>query len=106
LTGDTTRFKKVFIHQFTPLLYRWVAKHDFNDLGWMVWGADLYNLPAVDAPLYEELTGLRFVRRQHSLQDLLYRLKVLLLHHRFRKEAYKKVRHVLTWMAGEYEFAM
>lgn len=105
LTRDTSSYQNVFIHQFTPLLYRWVAKHHFNNLGWMVWGADLYNLPSVHAPLYEELTRLRFIERQRSIQDFLYRVKVRMLHNRFRKEAYEKVDYVLTWMTGEYKFA-
>lgn len=105
LTGDTGHYEKVFIHQFTPLLYRWVAKNRFRELNWMVWGSDLYNLPFVDAPLYETLTLRQYVKQKISLQGFLYRAKVYLLHHRHRKEAYRKVSNVLTWMDSEYDFA-
>ena len=48
LVGNTFEYEKVFIHYFTPLLYRWVATHKFRELNWMVWGGDLYNLPGLD----------------------------------------------------------
>ena len=105
LTGKTQDYDRVFIHQFTPLLYRWVSTHSFNELNWMVWGADLYNLPAVDTLLYEDLTLKRYVKRRFSLQDFLYRSKVFFLHERFRSVAYSKVKNVLTWMESEYDFA-
>ena len=106
LTGDTSAYEKVFIHQFTPLLYRWVALNTFQELNWMVWGSDLYNLPSVNIPLYEELTSTRYFERKGSLHAVLYRLKVSLFHERYRKKAYAKVRHVLTWMGCEHEFAL
>jgi hypothetical protein len=105
LVGDTTAYEKVFIHLFTPLLYRWVAAHEFRQLNWMVWGVDLYNLPSVHAPLYENLTLGQYIRKHPSLNDFLYRAKVWVLHERFRSRAYSKVDHVLTWMKTEQEFA-
>jgi dTDP-N-acetylfucosamine:lipid II N-acetylfucosaminyltransferase len=106
LTGDTASYKKVFIHQFTPLLYKWVAKNEFRELDWMVWGADLYNLPSVRLALYEPKTRSGYIWKKVSLQDLLYRTKVKLLHGRHEKTAYAKVNNVLTWMTSEYEFAL
>ena len=105
LTADTASFEKIFIHQFTPLLYRWVAKNQFRSLHWMVWGSDLYNLPFIDAGLYEKLTLDLFFRRNFSVKQFLYRLKISLLHRRYREIAYSKVKKVLTWMTSEYDFA-
>ncbi|HEX8038516.1 MAG TPA: TDP-N-acetylfucosamine:lipid II N-acetylfucosaminyltransferase [Chryseosolibacter sp.] len=106
MTGDTAEYEKVFVHFFSPLLYRWVATRSFQELNWMVWGADLYNLPSVRAPLYEDLTLKRYVRGTFSMNDFLYRAKVAVLHERFRDRAYAKVDNVLTWMTREYEFAI
>ena len=103
--GNTAEYDAVFIHQFTPLLYRWVATNDFKALNWMVWGADLYNLPGIAAELYEELTLSQYIRSKFSLERMLYQLKVLFLHQRFKNAAYKKVRRVLTWMSTEFDFA-
>jgi hypothetical protein len=102
--GDTLQYEKVFIHYFTPLLYRWVAQHSFKELNWMVWGGDLYNLPGLDHTCYEPMT-LEYVRKDRSLKTLLYHLKVLLAQRPFRKAAYQKVRNILTWMQQEYAFA-
>jgi dTDP-N-acetylfucosamine:lipid II N-acetylfucosaminyltransferase len=104
LAGDTKYYSKVFIHQFTPLLYRWAAANSFQELNWMVWGSDLYNLAFVNTPLYEKLTK-RYLHRRWSMKSFLYRMKVSFLHDRYRKEAYSKVANVLTWMASEYDFA-
>lgn len=106
LTGDTAFYDKVFIHQFTPLLYRWVACHDFRELNWMVWGADLYNLPSVNTQLYENLTLTKYVKRNFPWQDFLYRAKVSIFHGAYTDRAYAKVRNVLTWMTSEYNFAL
>ena len=105
LTGATQDYQNVFIHQFTPLLYRWVATHDFNKLNWMVWGSDLYNLPFLKTGLYEELTKTQYIDRRISLQHFLYEMKVRLLHDRYREKAYSKVDGVLTWMTSEFRFA-
>src|SRR5688500_16170488 len=106
LTGPTGTYRKVFIHQFTPLLYRWVATRQFRELNWMVWGSDLYNLPSVKTELYEPRTLRRYIKGKFSLYDFLYRAKVALLHEAFRRRAYQKVSHVLTWMKSEYDFAL
>jgi hypothetical protein len=106
LAGDTLAYDRVYIHQFTPLLYRWVVNHNFNELNWMVWGADLYNLPSVKTALYEKITLTRFVNRNFSLRNLAYQVKVLLLHSQYEDKAYAKVSNVLTWMASEYNFAL
>lgn len=106
LTADTASFEKVFIHQFTPLLYRWVAQKQFQNLNWMVWGSDLYNLPFIDAGLYEKLTFDLFFQRNFSVKQFLYRAKVSLLHHRHHEIAYGKIKNVLTWMTSEYDFAI
>jgi dTDP-N-acetylfucosamine:lipid II N-acetylfucosaminyltransferase len=106
LTGETHTYRGVFIHQYTPLLYKWVATNDFNELNWMIWGADLYNLPDLQSGLYERLTLTRYVHQKFSLHDFLYRSKVFLLHDRYKKGAYAKVTHVLTWMTSEFNFAI
>lgn len=105
-TGDTQQYERVYIHQFTPLLYRWVANHHFKELNWMVWGADLYNLPSVHAHLYEKLTLTEYIKRRFTFQDFAYRAKVAILHDVYRNKAYAKVKHVLTWMSSEYKFAI
>lgn len=104
-TGDTATYDKVFIHQFTPLLYRWAALREFRQLNWAVWGADLYNLPFNQKNLYESLTLARFVSKSFSWNEFLYRAKVSLLHDPYRDAAYRKVSNILTWMTTEYEFA-
>ena len=106
ITGDTSKYENVFIHQFTPLLLRWVATHDFRKLNWMVWGADVYNLPFIATELYEPLTQKGYAEGGFSLQDFLYRMKVKILHEKYRKQAYAKVDSVLTWMNSEYQFAI
>lgn len=106
LIGNTFEYEKVFIHYFTPLLYRWVATHKFRELSWMVWGGDLYNLPRLDSLCYEPLTFSKYVKRNRSFQRRLYNVKVLLTQTAFRKNAYSKVRNVLTWMSEEYKFAI
>lgn len=105
LVGKTLNYGKVFIHYFTPLMYRWVARHQFNELNWMVWGGDLYNLPSLDRECYEPITYEKFVKRNKSLQSKLYNLKVMLTQSPFRKKAYSRVTNVLTWMKEEYRYA-
>lgn len=105
LVGDTAQYDGVFIHQFSPLLYKWVATHAFKQLDWMVWGADLYNLPFVRAELYAPLTQRYYVGRNTSIHHWLYLAKVWLLHARYRRQAYSRVNHVLTWMKSEFDFA-
>src|SRR5690606_40723105 len=83
------------------LLFRWVATHDFRQLGWMIWGADLYNLPFVKMPLYERQTLREYVRGTFSIQNFLYRAKVRFLHERWKEAAYGKIDQVLTWMTSE-----
>lgn len=104
--GDTDQYDKVFIHYFTPLLYRWVASHKFRELNWMVWGGDLYNIPALDHLCYEPLTLEKYVKKDWSAQTLLYQSKVLITQALFRKKAYSKVKNILTWMNEEYQFAL
>jgi dTDP-N-acetylfucosamine:lipid II N-acetylfucosaminyltransferase len=106
ITGDVSTYKNVFIHQFTPLLFRWVVANNFRKLNWMVWGADIYNLPFVTTKLYEPLTQKRYAEGRFSLQNFLYRLKVKILHDKYRKQAYAKIDNVLTWMNSEYDFAI
>jgi dTDP-N-acetylfucosamine:lipid II N-acetylfucosaminyltransferase len=102
--GDTLQYKKVFIHQFSPLMYRWVAMNKFQEINWMVWGGDLYNLPFVKHDFYEPAT-LEFIRKHPSGVNWLYLLKVYLTSMPFRKKAYSKIRSVYTWMSSEYAFA-
>jgi dTDP-N-acetylfucosamine:lipid II N-acetylfucosaminyltransferase len=104
--GDTLAYNKVFIHYFTPLLYRWVATNKFQELNWMVWGGDLYNLSALDHTSYEPLTLARFIKKNRSIHNRLYDFKVWATQSRFRKRAYSKVKNVLTWMREEYNFVL
>ena len=62
LVEDTLQYNKVFIHQFSPLMYRWVAENKFQELNWCVWGADIYNLPGIAKEFYEPLTWKRHSR--------------------------------------------
>jgi len=104
LVGDTNQYEKVFIHQFSPLMYRWVALNDFNELNWMVWGADLYNLPGLEDQFYEPLTR-SYVKSTWNIDELLYKTKLLVTSTWFKKEAYGKIDNLLTWMDGEFSFA-
>lgn len=103
--GDTYSYEKVFIHYFTPLLYRWVASRKFKEVNWMTWGGDVYNLPGLDRYCYEPLTIERYVKKNRSWQHFLYSLKVFVLHSAFEKKAYSKIANILTWMEEEYQFA-
>ncbi|HYC86185.1 MAG TPA: TDP-N-acetylfucosamine:lipid II N-acetylfucosaminyltransferase [Chryseosolibacter sp.] len=105
LVGQAQVYDKVFLHQLTPLMYRWVASRAFRELNWMVWGTDLYNLPFLDYDFHEVETR-RYVRKnKFDYRDVLYRLKVYLTNMIFMRKAYSKVDFVLTWMSSEYEFA-
>ncbi len=106
LVEDTAEYQKVFLHYFTPLLYRWVARHRFKELNWMVWGGDLYNLPSLDRMCYEPITFEKYIKKNWSVDKLLYDLKVWTIHAPFKKKAYRKVNFVLTWMKEEYQFAL
>jgi dTDP-N-acetylfucosamine:lipid II N-acetylfucosaminyltransferase len=105
LTGDTRAYDKVVIHQFSPLMYRWVATNNFKNLSWCIWGGDLYHLPGISSDVYEKRTWSEFVQKQFSLKDLLYKSKVYLTNLPFRGTAYGKVLNVLTWMETEYQYA-
>lgn len=104
LVGDTREYDKVFIHQLSPLMYRWIARHSFRELNWMTWGTDLYSLPFVRYNFYEPLT-LVYKQKRKFQSGLLYLLKVYLTNMPFRTIAYSKIDHVLTWMESEFEFA-
>lgn len=104
IVGDVNKYDRVFIHQFSPLMYRWVARHSFRELNWMIWGTDLYNLPFVQHDFYEPVTR-NFVKHHKKLNDLLYLLKVWFTNMPFRKRAYSKVDFILTWMQSEFAFA-
>lgn len=106
LAGNTLQYEKVFIHYFTPLMYRWVARNEFRELNWMVWGGDLYNLPSLDKLCYEPLTFEKFVKGNRSFQSKLYDLKILFTQNPYSKKAYSRVNNILTWMKEEYKFAI
>lgn len=106
LVGNTLQYEKVFIHYFTPLMYRWVARNEFRELNWMVWGGDLYNLPSLDKLCYEPLTLEKFVKGNRSFQSKLYDLKILFTQSPYSKKAYSRVNNILTWMKEEYKFAL
>ena len=106
IVGDTFSYDKVYIHYFTPLLYRWVALNKFKEVNWLTWGGDIYNLPSLDRLCYEPVTLAQYVKRNRSLSQILYELKILMLHSVFKKRAYSKVANVMTWMGQEYRFAL
>jgi hypothetical protein len=106
LIGNTSQYEKVFIHYLTPLLYRWLTKNNFQEVNWMIWGGDLYNLPALDRICYESRTWDEYVRKDWSAQTVLYNLKIKLTQSPFQEKAYSKIKNVLTWMREEYSFAM
>lgn len=106
IVGPTIQYEKVFIHYFTPLLYRWVARNEFQELNWIIWGGDLYNLPSLDHICYEPLTGKEYNKKDLSVKKLLYTLKVWAGHAPFKNKAYAKVKNILTWMLQEYQFAL
>ncbi|MBL7856199.1 MAG: TDP-N-acetylfucosamine:lipid II N-acetylfucosaminyltransferase [Cyclobacteriaceae bacterium] len=103
LVGDTRQYEKVFIHQLSPLMYRWIARHEFRELNWMVWGTDVYNLPDLDYNFYEDITR-EWVRQDFSLETWLFKAKVLLTNSYFKNQAYAKIDNALTWMVSEYDF--
>jgi dTDP-N-acetylfucosamine:lipid II N-acetylfucosaminyltransferase len=103
--GDLNQYEKVFIHMFSPLMYRWVAKNSFKELNWMIWGADLYNLPSNDLDLYDTLTYEKYIRHKWSFKNLLYLLKIRFTNSSFKEQAYAKVDNILTWMTSEFDFA-
>ena len=105
LVGDTLQYEHVYVHQLSPLMYRWIATHAFNKLSWLIWGADLYNLPSIDFNIYEKLTLRYYVRKIKPLRTYLYLLKVWITNRPFRNQAYSRIDFVLTWMKTEYEFA-
>lgn len=103
LIGDTLQYEKVFIHQFSPLMYRWVALNRFRELNWCVWGADVYNLPGVGKDFYEPMTWSGYSKAGWK-KEILYTLKLYATNMYFRKDAYRKVNNVLTWMGSEYDY--
>ena len=104
--GDTTQYRKTFIHYLTPLFYRWLATHKFQEVNWIIWGGDLYNLPALDKVCYEPKTWNEYVKKDWSAQTLLYNLKIKVTQRPFQQGAYSKVKNLLTWMDEEYNFAV
>jgi hypothetical protein len=87
-------------------MYRWVARNKFRELNWMVWGGDLYNLPAFDHLCYEPITKKKYIDRVFTLQSILLSLKLKFTSAPFEKRAYAKVSSILTWMSAEHEFAV
>ncbi|HEY0743763.1 MAG TPA: TDP-N-acetylfucosamine:lipid II N-acetylfucosaminyltransferase [Chryseosolibacter sp.] len=102
--GDVSSYERVFIHQLSPLMYRWIATHSFKELNWISWGTDLYTLPFVKAEFLEPETR-PLVRRAFNGSMFLYLLKVYLTNMPFKRKAYAKVSNMLTWMRSEFEFA-
>lgn len=101
--GDTYQYEKVFIHQFSPLMYRWVSRNRFKELNWCVWGADVYNLPGAGRYFYEPMTWSGYSSGSWK-HDLLYTMKLYATNMYFRKKAYLKVSNILTWMGSEYDY--
>lgn len=103
--GHTLDYEKVIIHQFSPLMFRWVSRHSFNNLSWAPWGVDLYDLPFANFNLFEKETYHGFVKQHRDFSEVLYRWKYWLLNSAFKNPAYSKVDDVLTWMKSEFVFA-
>jgi dTDP-N-acetylfucosamine:lipid II N-acetylfucosaminyltransferase len=103
LAGNTMNYEKVFIHQFTPLMYRWVATNSFKELRWCVWGADVYNLPGAAKNFYEPMTWNGYGRYTWA-SDAMYTIKLYLTNMYYKRAAYAKINGVLTWMKSEFEF--
>ena len=105
LVGNTMNYEKVFIHQFSPLMYRWVATNSFKELNWCVWGADVYNLPGAAKTFYEPMTWTAYSRHTWTA-DAFYTMKLYLTNMYYRRAAYAKINGVLTWMKSEFEFVL
>ncbi len=103
--GKTTSFDKVFIHQLPTAYYKWIADHEFNELNWLIWGADLYHLPFIKQFLYEPLTLQKYVKDAWSWNEFLFKLKYNLITRKHKVSCYSKIDNILTWMHGEYDFA-
>lgn len=103
ICGPTSEYSKVFLHQFSPLMYRWVSSNKFNELNWCPWGVDVYHLPGITRLLFEKQTWEGF-SRYNWRKDFLYNLKVLLTSVPFRDKAHAKVNRILTWMHEEFKF--
>src|SRR5688500_9487537 len=69
LIGDTEQYKRVIIHQFSPLMFRWVARHNFQTLDWAIWGADLYDLSFVNFDLHEPETLEKYIKKRKSINN-------------------------------------
>lgn len=106
LIGDINQYQKIFIHYLTPLLYRWIATQRMQNVSWMVWGGDLYNLVQLDALCYEPITLKKFIKEEWSIKHKLYDLKVWVTQRRYQEKAYSKIKNVLTWMDQEYKFVL
>jgi dTDP-N-acetylfucosamine:lipid II N-acetylfucosaminyltransferase len=104
--GNTTAYTRVFIHYLTPLLYRWLAQNKFQEVNWIIWGGDLYNLTALERVCYESRTWDEYMKKDWSPQTLLYNLKIKLTQSPFQQGAYATIKNVLTWMGEEYKFAI
>jgi len=105
IVGDTMQYEAVYIHLFSPLMYRWVARNSFRQLNWMVWGADLYNLPGIKTDFYDTITKQQYSSQGKPLSEWLYLVKVWATNSRFKDKAYAKIDNVLTWMTTEYAYA-
>ena len=100
---STEQYDAVFIHYFTPALYRWVAKHTFKKLCWCVWGGDVYNLPWKKSNNFEPITS-ALSKKTFSWEESVFNLKVSLFYSPYKTKAWLKVNEVYTWMEEEFLF--
>jgi dTDP-N-acetylfucosamine:lipid II N-acetylfucosaminyltransferase len=100
---STYHYDAVFIHYFTPAIYRWVAKNNFKKLCWCVWGGDIYNLPWGKNNNFEPITSSIF-KKSYSWQETIFTLKVSFFYAFYKTKAWLKVNEVYTWMEEEFIF--
>jgi hypothetical protein len=100
---STHHYDAVFIHYFTPALYRWVERHTFKKLCWCVWGGDVYNLPWRKNNNFESITSALF-KKSFSWEETIFNWKVSLLYSPYKIKAWLKVNEVYTWMEEEFLF--
>ena len=105
IIGNTLDYERVIIHQFSPMMFRWVSRNSFHNLAWAPWGVDLYDLPFVHFNLFEKETYEGFVKQSREFSDILYRWKYWMSNSFFKNAAYSKVNDLLTWMKSEHTFA-